>query len=274
MFKMRFRTILSVFLIIACCGLVGCNLDNDLSLKESVDLFSYDQYLKKIWIVKDRDTREDLFRPSSFYITKIENGIIEGKFSTNEVAEPDCYQYSFNPQKDWCDLIGTVDNGVAKCQFSGESGYRGNIELVFKENNEVEATIEYIEQKYEEYYLNGNFIFRPYNLTDFQYSLNPIKTRSFKTDLNYWGNVNFVTVIINGNKPYPKAFLTNDNDDILYCFNAYQVGSEIIDVIIEDINGDGLKDVKMTISLLDFEYDSIYLQMKNGLFYSSNLDEE
>lgn len=37
--------------------------------------------------------------------------------------------------------------------------------------------------------------------------------------------------------------LTNKHDDILYEFNVFHTGSEIIEASIKDIIGDGLKDI-------------------------------
>ena len=50
-------------------------------------------HTKKIWIIKNTSN----FTPS-IYITKIENGIIEGKWSLKLIT-PDCYTTSFESQK-------------------------------------------------------------------------------------------------------------------------------------------------------------------------------
>ena len=67
---------------------------------------------------------------------------------------------------------------------------------------------------------------------------------------------------------YPEVYLTNDNGDILYQIDGYYPsGVDIEDVIIEDINGDGLKDIKIISAPGEAEFT--FYQLDNGLFYDS-----
>jgi hypothetical protein len=114
MFELRLPNILVFCSIIVCIGLTGCayNKDKvensekqpskstetnvtdsqvtsspptdtaqsepiDIPSKDNTDIIDYDQYLKKIWVVKNWNGEE--YDYPSFYITKIENGVIEGK---------------------------------------------------------------------------------------------------------------------------------------------------------------------------------------------------
>jgi len=314
MIKIRVLIILSICSIIFCVGLTGCvsNKDKadiyenqpsettnineisssdksqsptdvvqtetiDSSSKENRDIIDYTQYLKKIWVVKSWNGGAYYY--SSFFISKIENGVLEGRFSTRSVAEPDFHFYSLDPSKYLGDLSGTVNNSIAECHFSDKVGNKGNVTLVFKENNEIEATIEYTDKRqiYKDLYLDGTFIFRPYNLVDIE-NFTRLEDHSFVVDLNSWGSVNFVSGEINaGDRTHPGAYLTNEYDDILYEFNvAFKTGSEIIEAQIKDINNDGLKDVMIITSFVnDSEAEHIkfiFFQMDGGLFYSADLD--
>jgi hypothetical protein len=259
--KSKILFILSIiFLLIFAVRGSGCVDEN--SLINNSNSINYDNYLNLIWI-------NDYYPHISFFINTIENGVINGKLSVNGmIAMPSFYFYSFD-SVNFCDLTGMITDGVAECTFDDGHGNQGIIKLTLLDNK-IEAAIEFISKRFSDInnITDGIYIFEPYNLkhlNDFM-----INTSSSTIDLNSWGTVNFVTILIDGRKPYPTAFLTNEHDDILYQFGAYQVGSEIIDVLIEDVNGDGLKDVKIT---TDFEIEFLFIQMENGLFYSSKLLE-
>lgn len=238
-----------------------------------INSIDYNQYLKKIWVVDSWDggAYSDSF---SFVITKIESDVIEGKISTGAIVTT-FYIHPLNQSKHLGDLSGTIYNGVAECHFRDENGNKGKVTLTFKENDKIDAVIKYTSKA--EYYakesLDGSFSFKPYNLADIQV-LVVDEELSFKVNLNSWGDVHFVSGKIPGHKPYPNAYLTNDQNDILYEFGApYQVASEILDVSIEDITGDGLKDVKI-ITYFPILPDAIRIewifnQLENGLFYNS-----
>ncbi len=244
---------------------------------DNVKAINYNHYLKKIWAVKSwNGGTYDYF---SFFISKIENGVIEGKLSTGSIAFPDFFFYSFEPSKYLGDLSGTVNNSVAECWFSDKVGNKGKITLVFKDNDEIEAKIKYTEkgEAYKDLSLDGNYIFRPYNFADIE-NITSLEELSFVVDLDSWGSVNFVSGESDtGKVAHPVAYLTNEHDDILYEFAApFQTGTEIIDASIKDINGDGLKDVMIVTAFTedpDIEHiEWIFFQNDDGLFYDSDLD--
>lgn len=132
------------------------------------------------------------------------------------------------------DLSGIVNNGIAECRFSDKVGNKGDLTLVFKENDELEAKIKYTSKAnaYKDLSLDGDYICRPYKLSDIKDFI--LRTEhSFVNDLNSWGSVNFVSGDVDhGDKVYPAAYLTNDNGDILYKFRApFQTGFKEIDIV-------------------------------------------
>lgn len=239
---------------------------------DNIKEIDYDQYLKKIWVVKSWNG--GAYDYSSFFISKIKNGVIEGKLSTSSIAKPDFYFYSLDPSKYLGDLSGTIKNGVAECQFSDKVGNKGNVTLSFKENNNIEATIKYTDkgQAYKNLSLDGNYLFRPYNLVDID-GFAQLKDQSFKVDLNTWGNVNFVSGKQDGGKNISmKFYLTNEEGDILYDFGSvYPNNLNVKAVSFPDINKDGFKDVIIIIA--DAKHDDvdnvsrIYFQKNDGTFY-------
>ena len=275
--------------------------------EKSLTEIDYSQYVNKIWVVKEWHNGAYTY-PSSFFITHIENEEISGKLSTHEVAYPEFFSYSLEPNIYLADLNEVIENNTAECQFSDKDGDTGSIKLEFKDNIEIAATINYDTINFmdkEQYYVHlnemygntqsgkeylsklapmtGNYVFKPHKLADWTADIDNNKTMTYKTELNSWGKVNFVTVWVTGNKPYPTAFLANEYNDILYKFGEpFQVGSEIIGISIEDINNDGLKDIKLIAGFVDYQTGLvgpisehikwIFYQMDNGLFYDSGLD--
>lgn len=229
----------------------------------------YNQFIKKVWVVKSWTTNEAYDNYFSFCIYEIANGKLEGKFSISAIAEPDDEFYS----PDYLgNLTGTINNDTAKCQFSDKDGDKGNIKLVFKSNDEIEATIKYTEksQNNKDKSLDGTFLFRPYNLKDID-GFNPFKDQCFTVDLNSWGNVKFVSGKIMGGSHIPTvAYLTNKNGDIFYDFTwAIPNNVDFYAVSFQDVNKDGLKDIIIIYGVGDDISSStakIFTQNTDGLF--------
>lgn len=260
----------------------------------------YNQFLKKIWVTEDWDGGAYSQR-FSFSITKIENEKIEGFLFTGEIAKPKFYSsyYLNNPNlPDFADvkdmpqtnLTGSIKNDIAQCQFDDDDGNKGKVTFLFKESNKIEATIKYTDKSeaYEDVSSYGTYLFRPYNLSDLK-SFTKNEENSFFVDLNSWDSVCFVSGEFRYEKSYgsqvtlPQIYLTDEQDNIFYKFDApFQTATKITNAYVEDINGDGLKDVTVITGFADYDTGSIYsdmpktewrfIQMENGLFYDSNLD--
>ena len=245
---------------------------------DNITVKDYNQFIKKVWVVKSWTTNEAYDNYSSFCIFKIENGKIEGKFATTSIAIPDERYYSPGYLGN---LTGTINNDKAECQFNDKDGNNGNITLVFKKSDEIEATISYASKsKYnKDKSLDGTFQFRPYNLKDID-GFNPFKDQSFTVDLNSWGNVKFVSGKILGGTHIPTvAYLTNKDNDILYDFTwAIPNNVDFYAVSFQDVNKDGLKDIIIIYGVGEYIpedcYVKIFSQNANGLFTIDDLTEE
>lgn len=228
----------------------------------------FNQYIKKTWVEKKGTSN------ASFCITKIADGKITGRFSSNVPAVPNRYNLG--------NLTGEINKDTAECQFSDTIGNKGNIKLVFKSNGEMEATIKLTDKsKYaEERPQEGTFQFIPYNLNNIK-GFSPIESQSFMVNLNSWGNVKFVTGKLTAGNHIPVVFyLTNKDGDILYDFDAaLPYGIDVKAVSFEDVNKDGYKDI--IIIAVDSYDDSgehiatVYFQKADGSFSNdSKLDQE
>jgi len=112
------------------------------------------------------------------------------------------------------------------------------------------------------------------NIANISEFIDPLKIKAMTVDLDSWGHVNIVAVVIDAGKLYPAAYLTNEYGDVLYYIGAWQVGFEVFDVNVKDINGDGLIDIGI-VTHFPFTEDSgdrmhlewIYLQTEVETFY-------
>lgn len=271
--KKLLLAIIIVSLILAgCSGKAASNntvqqASKPLNAAVSTSAIDYNQYIKKTWVDKSD------INNWSFCISKITNGKIIGRFTSDEPAVPNHY--------DLGKLTGTIDNDTADCQFSDKIGNKGSIKLVFKSNDMIEATLkltdksQYIKQQPKE----GTFQFKPYNLNDIKGGFSIIKNQSFTVDLNSWGSVKFVSGKLTAGSHIPVVFyLTNDNGDILYDFDSalpYKVDVKAISFV--DVNKDNLKDIIIIVTCNDdsAQVATVYLQKDNGSFDNDpKLDQE
>lgn len=201
--------------------------------------------MKKIWIV-DGEGREDIyFGPFSFCITSIQRGIVEGEYRYNGIATWEYYEDDGKGK-----FTGRIRNGRVECSFQSEEGNEANLILTSWEDMQIKAEVgcirnggrwQYSEESKETYH------FRPYNLSDVE-NITVLEEHSFEMELNSWGYIRFVAARIDNiglGRYYPATYLTDIEGNILYQFgsNAYTAGEEIYDIVIEDINEDGLMDI-------------------------------
>lgn len=267
--------------IITSLLLVGCSVNTTLQSKEysstvvnaTIDMVDYNQYVKKRWIEK-KDTNNNSEREVSFSISKIENGKITGKLSAISFAPTDRNLLSFESG-----FEGTINKDIAECQFNDLRGNKGNLKLVFKANNEMEATITLIDKsKTTIQPPEGTFEFVPDNIKNIK-GFVPIESQSFMVNLNSWGNVKFVSGKLTAGNHIPVVFyLTNKDGDILYDFDAalpYNVDVKAVSFV--DVNKDGLKDIIIIVAGNDGsgQVATVYLQKADGSFANDpKLDQE
>lgn len=284
--KIRFIITLLIGIVLVLIGVTGCGMKDNIfpSQNNHIGSYDYNPYLNKIWVVKDWDGGAHNYY-LSFIITKIENDTIEGQFSSGSVAN-----YCVYSQRELGNFSGTIKGGIAEFiltqddNYSDEGGYKGKVTLIFKEKNTIEADVEYSVRLNELNFKNGKYLYKPYNLKDI-IDIDSSKTNSTSVKLDYLEETRIVTTVIDhvdsvDNKIYPVVYLTNENKDILCDFSeVLEANMKIVDVVVEDINKDGLMDIKIISHAYDYQEGTalpdiqdtefVFLKMESGLFYFS-----
>ena len=122
---------------------------------------------------------------------------------------------------------------------------------------------------------DGTYRFRAYNISDVL-GIQQECEKKYYIELDSWGSVFLTTEqVVLGNKILPGVYLTNSNNDVLYKFAApFKVGTEVSDVVFEDVNSDGLMDIKIYTAFIEDktieDIEWVCCQM-DGAFYSLEL---
>lgn len=234
----------------------------------------YGIYLNKIWILNEWEMEDIHVHDNgfSFYITRISKGKIEGKISTGRyIARPNYYTDSVSGTRNYPEFLGSIFDGNAKCHFKDRQGNEGMLEIELIDENHVTASVEYIDivKKEEAVSAEGQYSFRPYNLSDEESwrTVNVVVER----DMGIWGDVRIVGgIATTGRFDYGFACLVNENGDIFYEFGApFRTGAEIVDIYTEDYNGDGRMDVKLIEQYCEDDtksFEWLFLQREDGTF--------
>lgn len=225
---------------------------------EPEDNTDYSVYLKKIWIA---DGWDFFGSPISLVFTEIEDDFIGGYFTFG--GDLTLYLDRETPESNWPEFYGTVSHGEAICEYFYTDGEEGIFDLTFYDSNQITVMIERDEER--------SYCLRPFNISDVDFQDNAML---FETELDSWGAVTLFCANLENNKTYPWVLLVNEQGDILYEFYApYHTASEVLDVIIEDMNGDGLKDVEVLTYFPPYSPDDdppfewYFYQNENGLFH-------
>lgn len=244
------KKIIYVFLLL-CIIVAGCS-----SEKESCT--DYAQYLNKIWIVADKSIEESTQESFSFVITKMESDYVEGQYTSEKNV--------VNPQKDLSGrFTGKMVGSEMQCQLWYEEEEAGNMVLSPTIDNRLNAAIEYRGADRE-------LTFKVYNIED----LKPTdiildQNRAITVDVDKWGKVQIIRGIMYSDDSYPVAFMTNEQGDILYEFQAeYESGTLIKEIEVLDFNKDGLKDVNIVTRDYDDEMEPVhwlFYQEEGATFY-------
>lgn len=279
--KIMFCVIFSLFFLTACSS-NGSNSTNKVASdkikkpnkQENVaapnktitnNTINYNQFTGKTWIKKNGSYN------TSFCISSISNGKITG-YLDSLYAVPTTYDFKKN-------LTGTINKDTAECQLNDSKGNKGTVKLVFKENNQIEATINLTakSQNTDMQPQEGTFEFIPYNLSSIKgFSL--LKDQSFMVNLNSWGNVRFVSGKLTAGNHVPVVFYLTDNQgNLLFDFNPslpYNVDVKAVSFV--DLNKNGLKDVIIIVGANGAsQLATVYFQNTNGSFTNNpNLDQK
>ncbi len=227
-----------------------------------IDETVFERYARTIWIPYEWKEGEDYgndVTPFTFYLYR-EGGEIVGRIST-VIEDPPCvsYDYYMKYADQGVNLSGTILGDKIECR--AESGaYNGIFYCGLNEDGTMDVLLEESGE---------TLLFRPYLVSD----MGKIKDgwESMTLDLNSWGTVNLIYGVIDSNKPHPVAVLAGEGDEMYYYFRlSFLTGSEIENIIVEDVNGDGLSDIKFISYFPGYaepRLERTFYQMENGFFY-------
>ena len=258
--------------ILVCC-IHGCG--NQVATQEaaadepvddrSVDLTDYSSYLRKIWIMDEADWDKEV--QVSLVITQIEEGFIQGYFEDKHNI---WVYYTELPRFEEYipEFYGTIYDGTAECQCDYKDGKEGSLTITFCGDDRIEAVLDGdVEQR---------CLLRPYHISDADYLRG--ETTDFEAELGVWGTVTIHFVNPFSRYSPPEVFLLNEQGDILYEIAQFQADGEILEIIVEDMDEDGLEDMKVISSetyllegdWVDYRYERPYYQLDNGQFVSGD----
>ena len=226
--------------------LTGCGLD-DKNVTSPVKEFDIKPYIGKVWIVKDKDERNNEENSIFFMFTKEDNNKITGKFG---IADNNFYDLDtlFNGQEDIGKLSGEISNDTAQCQFEWEEeGVFGTIDLVFK--NEIAGTVKNQDEKGGKKVCEGQFCFKEYNINDTM-----IEGCTYSHEINKnvnirpWEDTCFVSKVYTTPKHHRvvQIYLTDSAGSIIYEFNTkygFPEGLFVKEFSFQDINRDEKDDL-------------------------------
>ena len=223
-----------------------------------VDLTDYSSYLKKIWVEKGWSSNDDRWSWGvSLVITKIENGRIEGYIQNYGNISEDYFDFSVGKEILY-PFSGEIYDGIAECEYV--DGRNNPFTITFCENDYIK-----VERDGDAY---QSYLLRPYHMSDWQFRGEPI---TYEVELDSWGTVTLFYANLEDRHSYPWVLLLDDQGDILYKFpGRFQIDSEVSEVAIEDVNGDGLKDVEVVTCMNGMGEDRMewfFYQTEDGLFY-------
>lgn len=247
-----------IYLLLGLCiSMTGCSLETESGI-------DYRSCLNKIWIVADKSIEESTKESFSFVITKIEHDYVEGQYTAAKNV--------VNPQKDLPGrFTGKIEGLEIQCQLWNEEDEVGNMVLSCTTDNRMKATIDYSGTDRE-------LAFKVYNIEDLK-PTNIIldQNRAITVDMDKWGTVQIICgIVYYGNRP-PVAFMTNEQGDIFYEFQAeFANGTLIKEIEVLDFNEDGLKDVNIVTRDYDDEMEPVhwlFYQEEGVAFYLDNEEQ-
>lgn len=239
----------------------------------------YNDYLFKVWLPKTWKEASGAFPEMVFFITKIENGKLEGMVKIKQMLWP---PYDF----DSVNFTGIFSDGVWECEFDNNNddvygiGAYGKFSIIFDDNRPIvkyEGVIidiwktDNFNQEIVLDKVQGMEEFRAYNISDIN-GLTILEKSNLNTTI--WGDVFLVRAKIdNENKYYGKVYFINEEGDILYDFDRFHTSTgEIFSEMNElDINNDERKDIVLLEHNENYgDTIRIFIQQEDGQYRYAN----
>ena len=243
--------------------------DETVETPQTHDELDISNFMRYTWVP---DVPREGVGSNFFRLYDISEGIINGSFGMR--LTPPVFRDSRYDFSDFADDVPLRNNMQLELQGKVAEGHYeiegkiNHIKLEFTEDEFIKVTSGQDKET----------VFRQLNISDLG-GLVVMDSLSFPIDLNSWGEVYLVSGYYEPGRVMhlPNILLTCSKGNILYSFGAeYQVGSIPYEIIIDDLNGDGLLDVHVitTSDVYDGEYSHLifhfnwyFYQLKNGWFF-------
>jgi hypothetical protein len=234
--------------------------------EDTTQHFDFNGFLRKIWINDDWEIGGQNL--SSFRLDRNDEGVVYGYFSVHDPAFPPVFRSANSHVHIQSNMTVSLNGNSAEGDF-GDSTWKGNIALAFKERDIIEANIEYTNRgNHSPRINNGRFTYRPLTVADFD-GFVVLEELSYETNLNLWGDVRFIAGEHRGSRPFPSVYLTDFNGNVIYYFETnFPNGSQIQEILVNDLNDDGFIDVIITAhDGPNYHFRRHFSQLENGWFY-------
>lgn len=248
----------------------------------------YSQYLNKVWII-DNEMEETPVLGFSFRITEMHDGIIVGECCLGEGSIlTDCYFEQCSLEGKPGEFSGEIIDGVAECNFQDNHGNEGKLIMKEWEEDSITVSLEYTNKIWEYREAEDEtYIFKAYGISDIV-DFNVMEEYVREVDMSSFCDAELVCGHLDNREDdvyYPLAYLTTRDGEILYQFDMGAIqGTQISDVMTEDINGDGLEDVRLTICYdlteawgspnTEMTINWNFYQKEKGKFYIAEEDQD
>lgn len=239
------------------------NIHENLQDDRKVDTRDYSAFLNKIWKPDGWAGSDDVIRFISFVITYIENGEVKG-YLDKDNGWVDLSYFRLNEYDEFpgdiVEFHGEIYDGIAECEYIDMEGENRKFSFSLFDNNEVKVVVDEDETQ--------SYLLVPYNISDEEFVADSVVIE--EVEIDSWGKVNLFYAVLDNLHSYPWILLINEQGDILYHFSTgYHNDSKVKEVIINDMNGDGLKDVEVVTYFGDtdgYRFEWYFYQGENGLF--------
>lgn len=237
------------------------NTQEDLQDERVPDTADYSAFLKKIWVVDGWDKTDDFIMSVSFVMIHIENGAVEGYFVRDGWVTAGYFELNYSRYRsDIVKFHGKIYDGIAECEYTDKEGENRAFTFTMFDSNCLKVVLDGDEAQ--------AYTVVPYNISGRKFYADSIVIE--EVELDSWGRVNLFYAVLDNLHPYPWVLLINEQGDILYQLpSGFRNGSEVKEVIIEDMNGDGLKDVEVVTYFGDpdgYLFEWYFYQGENGFF--------
>ncbi len=242
------------------------------------DLYvDYSSVLHKKWVVKEENPNDEkIFFEPGFCLEKVDGTQAEGFLGGGKIYKVVEYEKIKEKYGNYV-FQGTFNDGVIEGSFQYDS-VEGKAVIELLTEDEMRMYIHYTGPGM---ILNRTYTLQPLTYDDsrkfvgrddaFKKEMNKV----FPVHIDNWGQVYIRTVVVDTLKPYPLAFLTDEEGNIYQELLSGTNGFEFNEVEIKDINGDGADDIQIGAKIILEENTRLcynLIQDDTGYFHLVNVE--